>query len=493
MPSPTSGSTFSVFSATNSSLDALLQGLKWGEKNLTGSLTLSYSFPTDGSYWSTDSGSGYGPSDGSREPWNGFGAFRSLEQQQVRNVLNMISTFTNLKFSEVAESASQVGDIRFGFSSSVSAGAAAHAYSPGGSYNPSTSQGTAYAYAGDVWVNSDEYWGFQPSLGSYDYMTLIHEIGHALGLKHAFEIEGAFEAISTDRDSYDFTVMSYSAIAGSQNSAMSYYPTTLMAYDVAALQYLYGKNTTYNSGNTTYTFSGTSQYNKVLWDAGGNDTIIYESTRGGAINLTPGAWQKLGQALNYYDYNNSANDYSSVQTVQILPGVTLENATGGNGADALTGNSVANRLLGRNGNDSILGGSGNDTLNGGSGNDTLRGQSGKDTLTGGTGQDKFRFDVALNVSTNVDIIKDFSRADDLIQIENSIFTKLTKTGALNSAYFKGNTSGKATDLNDYIVYETDTGKIFYDADGSGSKAAIQFALIGTTTHIALSAADFTVI
>jgi serralysin len=493
MPSPTSGSTFSVFSATNSNLDALLSGVKWGPKILSGALTISYSFPGVSSYWSTDSSKGYGPSDGSGEPWNGFSGFTSFEQQQVQKILAMIGTFTNLKFSQALDNATVVGDLRFGFSSAVDSGAAAHAYLPGGSYNTSTNQGTANPYAGDVWVNSENYWEFNPSQGSYDYMTLIHEIGHALGLKHSFAIDGGFRAISPGSDSYDFTVMSYSAIAGNQNSAMSYYPTTLMSYDVAALQYLYGKNTTYNSGDTTYTFSDTASYNKVLWDAAGKDTIVYNAVTGGTINLNPGSWQKLGKALEYYDYSNSSNDYSSRETVQILAGVTLENATGGNGADALTGNSVANTLLGRGGNDTLLGGAANDTLDGGSGSDLLRGQAGKDTLIGNTGQDTFRFDSALNASTNLDTIKDFSRVDDIIQLENAVFTKLSKLGALGSANFKASITGKATDLNDYICYETDTGKLFYDVDGNGSKAGIQFALIGTSTHVTLSAADFIVI
>lgn len=493
MPSPTAGSIFSLFSATNTSLDALLSGVRWGNKVLTGSLTISYSFPQADSYWSTDTVSGYGNSSGSEEPWNGFSAITSGQQQQVQKILSMISTFTNLKFSQSVDNASLVGDLRFGFSSAVSDGAAAHAYLPGGSYNTGTQQGNAYAYAGDVWINSDDYGSFNPTQGNYDYMTLIHEIGHALGLKHSFEVDGEFRAIESSKDSYDFTVMSYSAIAGNQNSAMSYYPTTLMSYDVAALQYLYGKNTTYNNGDTTYTFTDTGNYNKVLWDAGGKDTIVYNAATGGTINLNPGSWQKLGKTLEYYDYSNRANDYSSRETVQILAGVTLENATGGNGADSLTGNSVANRLLGRAGNDALLGGAANDTLDGGSGNDILRGQGGKDGLTGGTGQDKFRFDTSLNASTNLDTIKDFSRADDIIQLENAVFTKLTKPGALSAANFKASTTGKAADLNDYIVYETDTGKLFYDADGIGSKAAVQFALIGISIHAALTTADFTVI
>ena len=118
---------------------------------------------------------------------------------------------------------------------------------------------------------------------------------------------------------------------------------------------------------------------------------------------------------------------------------------------------------------------------------------GNDTLTGGAGQDTFRFDTILNGLTNVDRITDFVVADDTIQLENSIFTKfgLSTTGAINSAYFKANITGLAADNNDYIIYETDTGKLFYDADGNGVGASVQIALLGT--NLTLTSSDFVLV
>lgn len=156
---------------------------------------------------------------------------------------------------------------------------------------------------------------------------------------------------------------------------------------------------------------------------------------------------------------------------------------------AFSGNDAIN---GSAGNDSINGYGGIDTLLGNAGADILRGGLGNDALTGGTGKDGFRFDTTLHNTANVDTIKDFSVVDDTVQLENAIFKKLTATGPLNSAFFKANLSGVATDANDYIVYEKDTGKLFYDADGNGAGAKVLFAVLGTSTHPAVTAADFSV-
>lgn len=131
-------------------------------------------------------------------------------------------------------------------------------------------------------------------------------------------------------------------------------------------------------------------------------------------------------------------------------------------------------------------------ISGDSGNDTIRGYAGNDTLTGASGKDVFIFDTALNDTTNVDKITDFSAADDTIQLQNSIFTALTATGALASSAFRANGTGNAGDSTDRIIYETDTGKLYYDRDGSGSSYdSVLFATL--TTKPTITSADFVVI
>lgn len=148
-----------------------------------------------------------------------------------------------------------------------------------------------------------------------------------------------------------------------------------------------------------------------------------------------------------------------------------------------TGNPLDNVLVGNNAGNKLYGAAGDDILFGGSGNDRL---------TGGSGRDIFVFDSKLQKSaTNLDTITDYARGSDAIGLDKTIFTKL-QSGILKSDYFRASANGNAVDRNDFILYETDTGKLFYDADGSGIGSKIQFALIGTLSHPSLSASDFIV-
>jgi Ca2+-binding RTX toxin-like protein len=138
----------------------------------------------------------------------------------------------------------------------------------------------------------------------------------------------------------------------------------------------------------------------------------------------------------------------------------------------------------------MTGGVGRDTLRGDAGSDVLVGGLGNDTLTGGLGIDSFVLNATLG-TTNIDTILDFVHLTDKIQLENLIFTQLSIAGTLNAANFK---SGAAADANDYILYDTASGRLYYDSDGNGAAVATQIALIGTSfSHAALTAADFTVI
>jgi Ca2+-binding RTX toxin-like protein len=145
-----------------------------------------------------------------------------------------------------------------------------------------------------------------------------------------------------------------------------------------------------------------------------------------------------------------------------LEKLTLTGSSAVNG----TGNALANTITG-NGASNVLSGS--------SGNDTLAGVGGNDVLDGGTGLDIFRFASALNASTNVDTVNGFVPADDALQLENSVFTKLTATGVLSASFFRASTAGTAADSNDHLLYETDTGFLRYDADGNGAGVAVLIA------------------
>jgi serralysin len=158
----------------------------------------------------------------------------------------------------------------------------------------------------------------------------------------------------------------------------------------------------------------------------------------------------------------------------------------GGGDDSLYGGDGSDRLSGEDGNDHLYGDDGSDRLSGGAGSDVLNGGAGSDKLYGGAGSDVFVFDTLLS-ATNRGRIADFNVLDDTIQLDQSIFTKIA-AGTLDAGALATNTSGNAADASDRINYETDTGKLFYDMDGTGSAAKVEFALIGK--NLALTHADF---
>jgi cysteinyl-tRNA synthetase len=158
------------------------------------------------------------------------------------------------------------------------------------------------------------------------------------------------------------------------------------------------------------------------------------------------------------------------------------------GSDRIDGRNGNDRLDGGKGNDTLIGGSGNDKLSGGAGNDKLSGGAGKDVLTGNSGADIFVFETKLGAS-NIDTISDFSAKDDTIWLDDDIFAKAGKVGDLLSSAF--HTGTKAHDASDRIIYDKLTGKLFYDADGTGKTAAVQFAQLDK--NLGLTAGDFDII
>lgn len=166
---------------------------------------------------------------------------------------------------------------------------------------------------------------------------------------------------------------------------------------------------------------------------------------------------------------------------------------GGGGNDTLTGSDLADELRGDEGNDTVNGLAGDDYLDGGLGKDRVLGGSGHDTVNGGygndvlygqAGRDAFVFDAKLGTArtdrkVNFDKVADFNVKADSFWLDNAIFKKLGSRGAedhpakLKKAYFE--VGERADDRNDYLIYNSKTGVLSYDADGSGSKAAVEFA------------------
>jgi Ca2+-binding RTX toxin-like protein len=174
----------------------------------------------------------------------------------------------------------------------------------------------------------------------------------------------------------------------------------------------------------------------------------------------------------------------------------IEGLQGSAYADVLTGNGGYNELFGHNGNDQLYGLADGDYLSGGEGHDILVGGAGSDWLTGGNGSDQFRFDTALGAG-NVDIVNDFTKGQDLLVLSRSVFTAFgpgtpgATTILAYAAAYAFTTGAGATSTSHKIVYNSATGDLFYDADGTGAMAQVKFAMVGK--GLALSANDFMLI
>jgi Ca2+-binding RTX toxin-like protein len=270
---------------------------------------------------------------------------------------------------------------------------------------------------GDLYLN-----GSQPyDIGTIGYTTILHELGHTLGLKHPF----TGKRLPLNKDNNTYTVMTYND-TGTYNGSKA---ISFMPYDILALQYLYGARDK-NNGDTTYVFTavdrysvngdpyynfGTSGHSKsTLWDSGGIDTLDFsgldipvERGKDGfdyRFDIAQGGFLTESVAYNsasYAAYNPESKEYNggvfathrygTALAFSPLNGsfdATIEKILGSKGNDYIYGNNGANFIRGNAGNDNIYGDSGNDTIYGDSGNDVIYGGYNWDTLYGGADNDE---------------------------------------------------------------------------------------------------------
>lgn len=200
--------------------------------------------------------------------------------------------------------------------------------------------------------------------GSEGFETALHEIGHILGLQH----------VTTLYDQ-DVSMMSYSN-GGVVDAAR--HALTPMIYDIAAAQFLYGANYSYNSGDNTYTLDGGNKA-ETIWDGNGTDAISAEGysqaatidLRGGVNPVGDPYWSHMGD--HYIAIAFDAQDVQNGGTVKI------ENAYGGSGNDTIYGNYLDNVLKGNGGSDVVYGDAGNDKIYGND-SDVFYGELGADTF-----------------------------------------------------------------------------------------------------------------
>jgi serralysin len=329
-------------------LNQLITGYAW-----SGS-TITYSFPTTTNYMT-----------GSTEK-TGFTPFTSTQQAKAVLALGLWDDL--IAPHMVAAS----GNTNIEFGNSTKGVSFAQTYFP---------------TAGTVWFNPNYTDLKTPVIGQHGFLTLIHELGHSLGLDHMGDYNGTGNwTPSSYQDSTVYSVMSYfgpnwgSGAANGEglvawadwigSDGRLYTAQTPMLNDIMAIQAIYGADTTTRTGDTVYGFHSTvgsanggiydftQNANPILciYDAGGNDTLDLSGwSTTSTISLVSGTFSSCNAMTN-----NISISYTTV----------IENAVGGAGNDMLVGNAFNNRLDGGNGDDTLQGGMGNDTLIGGQGTDT---------------------------------------------------------------------------------------------------------------------------
>jgi serralysin len=302
-------------------IDALTSGYKWP------SSTISYSFYED----SVFAGQYYG-SEVVSEVSEGV-------KTNVRAIMAWYGRILNLTFVEVTETGSNIGLIRFMRSSAPSY---AYAYYPSGT--------AMFSLSGDVHLNPSydrlgDTNGFQNPAGEHGYVSLIHEIGHALGLKHPHD---GSPTLPSAEDNHTLTVMSYNFYGES--------PGTPMTYDLLALHHLYGARAN-RADNDTYvaTRAGADQFNVggelfispslatklTIWDTGGYNqldlSVVPASSSGYRVDLNPLGWISTGA--------NYKGTYLQVGA-SLGPAVWIKRVVNSSSADTLYANGETNVFAG---------------------------------------------------------------------------------------------------------------------------------------------------
>lgn len=324
---------------------SLLDSLDWGTE-VTGS-SLTVYFATTGETYDGETASSNWSAAEKAAAMAAFGVFADVANITFAETGNQGSaTFTLVK--------SNLGSDTLGY------------FNPPGTTNAGVG---VFNDSHSTWTNAS----LQP--GGYAFVTLIHEIGHGLGLAHPHDtggvsvvmngVTGSFNSYGdNDLNQGIFTTMSYNdgwatgpnGLSGGNNFG---WQGTLGALDIALIQEKYGVNTNHNNGSTVYQlFTGNSAGTmyQAIWDTGGDDTIAYSGSAAAVIDLRAATIAYAAGGGGFVSYVTGV-----IGGFTIAEGVVIENATGGSGNDTLTGNNSDNVFTGNAGNDTINGRGGSDT------------------------------------------------------------------------------------------------------------------------------------
>ena len=411
--------TFDSISGSNSFIEGLMFGGRWGRKDPDTNKTTELRYYLYGLDTNDFGNETYG--------------ILSAEKDAIQETHKAFSDIANITFTSTKNKSS--AEIKW---STVNKSYYGMAAPPVEDY---------LDYAGEIEVAYNHYWNEieQGSIdpGSFYYLTFTHELGHALGLSHPHDSittngttyenfpgvsegsAGALDGGDNYLNSTPFTVMTYNdstSTNGYSPSTDSYsgFLTNLGAFDVAAIQYLYGANKSTRTDDDTYFLDDNLNGYSCIWDNGGQDTIsAKDKSQKVTIDLRNASLKNKDGGGGFVSrYGTSYNGYTIAYNS--TGDCVIEEAIGGKGSDTLYGNDVNNVLDGGKGNDKLYGVNGNDTLYGVKGNDILDGGDGSDYIDGGSGKDTAVF--GSNDNT-IDLAKttrqDTNEGNDtLLSIEN---------------------------------------------------------------------------
>ena len=354
------------------------------------------------------------PSLGYIELVSGINNITTAEQASYLTAMNLFESVCGINFNPINDVGnSELTIWHTGILSDYGLGGVALHDGDLNNLTVSGSAGNSYV---DVYLNDDlTNWSSNISngyngMGSSAFGTIMHELGHALGLGHTHDTGFGSTLLPGVSDPYAGgfyninyaynTVMTYNdnSDLGIVNQANDYSNTghsVLGAYDIYALQQKYGASA-YNNDNTNYNLTNYSWGYQCIWDSGGIDTFYYDGSNNCTIDLRAATLDTdqytSGGAWSSYNFSNNKPN----QGISIANGVVIENATGGSGNDTLTGNSADNILNGGAGNDTLVGGNGNDTYIVDSTSDVVT-----ESASAGTA-DTIQSSVTFTIATNVE-------------------------------------------------------------------------------------------